>query len=143
MTRRGEPAPVADETPTKPITTPEKERVETRPAPRGPRPRASIFATLTLIAGVMAALAVLTGVLAGYGIALGAVTVLLSIAGIAATSKRHVAGKSDAMLGLVLGLAAIVVGVLVVTDQLTWLTTASDKVGELRNWLDAQTVDRF
>ncbi|BCB87135.1 hypothetical protein [Phytohabitans suffuscus] len=140
--------PVAgDETPTerlKPV-----ERVETRrgpePAtePRGPRPRSSLMATLALVVGLVSALAVLTGTLAGYGIAAGALAALLAFAGMSATRRRHVAGRTEAMLALVLGLGAVVFGILVVTDSLAWISTASDKVGELRNWLDAQTVDRF
>jgi hypothetical protein len=134
-----------DETPTENIEP--AERVETRrepvPEPRGPRPRSSLMATLALVVGVVSALAVLTGTLAGYGIAAGALAVLLAIGGISATGRRHVAGRSEAMLALVLGLGAIVFGVLVVTDSLGWIDTASDKVGDLRNWLDTQTVDRF
>lgn len=136
-----------DETPTEKIEP--VERVETRrepepvPEPRGPRPRSSMIATLALIVGVVSALAVLTGTLAGYGIAAGALAAVLAIVGIPATRRRHVAGRFEAMLALVLGLGAVVFGVLVVTDSLSWISTASDKVGDLRNWLDAQTVDRF
>jgi hypothetical protein len=140
--------PVAtDGTPTEKIEP--VERVETRREPepvvepRGPRPRSSLMATLALIVGVVGALAVLTGVLAGYGIAVGALAALLAIAGISATGRRHVAGRFEAMLALVLGLGAVVFGILVVTDSLYWISTATDKVGDLRNWLDAQTVDRF
>lgn len=115
----------------------------TEPEIRGPRPRASLMATLALISGVAGALFVLTGVLAGYGIVLAALAVLFAVGGFSATSRRHVAGKSDAMIGLLLGIGAIVVGILVLTDSLSWLTTASDKVGDLRTWLDNQTVDRF
>jgi hypothetical protein len=115
----------------------------TEPEVRGPRPRASLMATLALISGVAGALFVLTGVLAGYGIALGALAVVFAVGGFSATSRRHVAGKSDAMIGLLLGIGAVVVGILVLTDSLSWLTTASDKVGDLRTWLDNQTVDRF
>jgi hypothetical protein len=115
----------------------------TEPEVRGPRPRASMLATLGLISGVAGALFVLTGVLAGYGIALGALAVVFAVGGFSATSRRHVAGKSDAMIGLLLGIGAVVVGILVLTDSLSWLTTASDKVGDLRTWLDNQTVDRF
>lgn len=115
----------------------------TEPEPRGPRPRASLFATLAVISGVAAALFVLTGVLAGYGVVLGGIAVLLAVGGFSATSRRHVAGKSDAIVGLVLGLGAIVLGVLVLSDSLSWLTTASDKVGQFREWLDTQTIDRF
>jgi hypothetical protein len=137
----------SDETPTErlePVAPGETRREpEPVPEPRGPRPRSSLMATLALIIGVVSALAVLTGTLAGYGIATGALAAVLAIAGISATGRRHVAGRSEAMLALVLGLGAVVFGILVVTDSLSWITTASDKVGELRNWLDAQTVDRF
>jgi hypothetical protein len=115
----------------------------TEPEVRGPRPRASMLATLGLISGVAGALFVLTGVLAGYGVALGALAVVFAVGGFSATSRRHVAGKSDAMIGLLLGIGAVVLGILVLTDSLSWLTTASDKVGDLRTWLDNQTVDRF
>jgi uncharacterized membrane protein YphA (DoxX/SURF4 family) len=109
----------------------------------GPRPRASLLATLSLIFGLAGALFVLTGALAGYGIALGAIALLLAFAGLSATSRRHVAGKSDALLGLLLGLAAVGAGVLAVTGQFDWPNTDGDTVQRFRDWLDAQTVDRF
>ncbi|MFI6761534.1 hypothetical protein ACIBF5_20590 [Micromonospora sp. NPDC050417] len=111
--------------------------------PAGPRPRASLLATLSLILGVAAALFVLTGALAGYGIAIGAIGALLGVAGVSATSRRHVAGKSDALLGLVLGLGAVVLGILAMTGQFTWPTTDGDWVLRFREWLDSQFVDRF
>ena len=122
-------------------TRPDPEpRVATPPA--GPRPRASVLATLSLIVGVAAALFVLTGTLAGYGIGLGVLALLLAIGGISATSKRHVAGKSDALFGLLLGLGAIVVGVLAMTGQFSWPST-DGTVEQFRQWLDSQFVDRF
>jgi hypothetical protein len=133
----------SDETPTERLEPVERVEPRREPEPVGPRPRSSLMATLALIAGVVGALGVLTGVLAGYGIAVGGLAVVLAIAGISATGRRHVAGRSEAMLALVLGLGAVVFGILVVTDSLAWISTASDKVGELRDWLDAQTVDRF
>ncbi|MEV4758323.1 DUF308 domain-containing protein [Micromonospora sp. NPDC049559] len=111
--------------------------------PAGPRPRTSLLATLGLIFGVSGALFVLTGALAGYGIALGAVAVLLSAGGMSATGRRHVAGKADAMIGLLLGLGAIVVGVLALTGQTDWPNTDTDAVSRFREWLDSQFVDRF
>lgn len=109
----------------------------------GPRPRASVFATLSLIVGVGAALFVLSGVLAGYGIALGVLAVLLAVVGVSATRRRHVAGKSDALLGLLLGLGAIVVGALAFAGALPWLTPDTDTAARLREWLDTQFVNRF
>ena len=105
--------------------------------PVGPRPRASLMATLSLVLGVGAAIAVLTGVLAGPGVALGLLAAILSIGGISATSSRHVAGKSDAMLGMALGLAAVVVGSLALTGTLPWLSPDTDYVMRAREWLEA------
>jgi hypothetical protein len=127
----------------RPTDAPTRGRDTTPEAPAGPRPRASVLATAGLVLGVIAAGFVLTGILAGYGIVLGALALLISIGGFMATKRRHVAGKSDAMFGLILGLAAIVVGILVLTGALSWLGTNTDAVGQLREWLDAQFVDRF
>lgn len=107
------------------------------------RPRASGLAMFGLILGVAGALFVLSGTLAGYGIALGALAVLCSLGGMSATSRFHVAGRTDAMLGLLLGLGAVVIGILAVTGTLSWLSPDTDRVGWLRNWLDTNTVNRF
>ena len=76
-------------------------------SPAGPRPRASLLATLSLVLGVAAVLTVLTGALAGPGVALGLLAAIFGIGGMSATGRRHVAGKSDAMLGMALALSAI------------------------------------
>ncbi|NLU76848.1 thrombospondin [Micromonospora sp. HNM0581] len=113
------------------------------PAPVGPRPRASMLATLGLVVGVGGFLSVLTGALAGYGIALGAVGAVLAVFGLMATRRRHVAGKSDALLGIAFGLGAVVLGVLAMTGQYDWPTTDGDTVVRFREWLDSQFVDRL
>jgi hypothetical protein len=113
------------------------------PVVAGPRPRASLLATLGLIAGVAAALFVLTGTLAGYGIALGGIGAVLSVLGLIATRRRHIAGKTDALIGMLLGLGAVVLGVLAMTGQFDWPTTNGDWVQRLREWLDSQFVARF
>jgi hypothetical protein len=86
---------------------------------------------------------VLSGPLLGYGIGVAGVALVLSLAGIRATSKRHVAGKTDALLGMIFSLAAIVVGVLALTGSLSWLGTDTQPVNNLREWLDAQFANRF
>ncbi|WP_433344498.1 thrombospondin [Micromonospora sp. CA-111912] len=118
---------------------------ETRPEPVavGPKPRASLLATLGLVVGVAGALAVLTGTLAGYGIAVGVLGGVLSVFGLLATRRRHIAGKTDALLGMSFGIAAVVLGVLAMTGQFDWPTTDGDWVHRLREWLDSQFVDRF
>jgi hypothetical protein len=109
----------------------------------GPKPRASLLATLGLILSVVAAMLVLSGPLLGYGIGVAVVALILSLSGIHATGRRHVAGKSDALIGMVLSLAAIVVGVLALTGSLAWLGTDMHPVNSVREWLDTQFVDRF
>ncbi|MEU7675021.1 thrombospondin [Micromonospora taraxaci] len=113
------------------------------PVTRGPKPRASLLATLGLIVSVAGALFVLTGTLAGYGIGLGAFGAVLAVLGLMATRRRHVAGTTDALLGVLIGLAAVVVGVLAMTGQFDWPTTDGDWVQRFREWLDSQFVDRF
>ncbi|HET9516130.1 MAG TPA: hypothetical protein VFO77_00240 [Actinoplanes sp.] len=119
------------------------ERSAAPPATAGPRPRASLLATFALITGVVAAMLVLSGPLVGYGIGLAGVALILSLGGLSATSRRHVAGKSDALIGVALALGAIVVGVLALTGSLSWLGTDAEPVTRLREWLDTQFIDRF
>ncbi|GIJ28467.1 hypothetical protein Vqi01_36290 [Micromonospora qiuiae] len=116
---------------------------DTPPAPAGPRPRASLLATLGLIGGLAGLGLVLTGALAGYGIALGAAGAVLAVLGLIATRRRHVAGKSDALLGMAFGVGAVVLGVLAMTGQYDWPTTDGDVVIRLREWLDSQILDRL
>ncbi|RZT80832.1 hypothetical protein EV382_4094 [Micromonospora violae] len=113
------------------------------PVTRDPKPRASLLATLGLIVSVAGALFVLTGTLAGYGIGLGAFGAVLAVLGLMATRRRHVAGKTDALFGVLIGLAAVVIGVLAMTGQFDWPTTDGDWVQRFREWLDSQFVDRF
>jgi uncharacterized membrane protein len=127
----------------RPTQVDDTEVTEPTPVAPGPRPRASLLATLGLILGVAGALLVLSGPLLGYGIGVAAVGLILSLSGIHATGKRHVAGKTDALIGMVLSLAAIVVGVLALTGSLSWLGTDMQPVHSFREWLDAQFVNRF
>lgn len=123
---------------------PVTERDETvRPAAPGPRPRTSLLTTLGLVLGIAGALFVLTGTLAGYGIGLGAIGAVLAVLGLVATRRRHVAGTTDALLGVGFGLAAVVLGVLAMTGQFDWPTTDGDWVQRFREWLDSQFVDRL
>ncbi|MET8371925.1 DUF308 domain-containing protein [Micromonospora profundi] len=123
---------------------PTPDRADAEPAVvRGPKPRASLLATLGLIVAVAGALFVLTGTLAGYGIGLGAFGAVLSVLGLMATRRRHVAGKTDALFGILIGISAVVIGVLAMTGQFVWPTTDGDWVQRFREWLDSQFVDRF
>ncbi len=126
-----------------PARTKERVAEEKTPVVAGPRPRASLLATLGLILGVGGALLVLSGPLLGYGIGVSVLALILSLGGISATGKRHVAGRLDAVIGMLLALAAIVVGVLALTGSLSWLGTDMHPVDSIRHWLDVNTVNRF
>jgi hypothetical protein len=104
----------------------------------GPRPRASMLATLSLVFGVVAALALLTGMLTGPAVAVGAIAALAGFGGLSATTRRHVAGKADSLLGIALGLATVVVGALTLTGTLPLFDGEANYVTQARDWLQAQ-----
>jgi len=139
------PPPPPPSTVSRPVFPKSDETVTQKSPPlmAGPKPRASLLATLGLILGVASVLLVLSGPLLGWGIGVAGLALILSLSGIHATGKRHVAGKSDALLGMVLALGAIVLGVLALTGSLSWLGTNTDTVPTFRHWLDAHTVNHF
>jgi hypothetical protein len=141
--RRAEAAAHAEHRQSDRSPDPSTDQEPNTPVVAGPRPRASLLATLGLITGVASLLLVFSGPLAGYGVGLAAIALILSLGGISATGRRHVAGKSDALIGMVLALGAIVVGVLALTGSLAWLGTDTEPVSRVREWLDARFIDRF
>jgi hypothetical protein len=104
----------------------------------GPRPRSSGLATIALVLAVLAAAAVATGVLAAPGLALGVLATLFGVGGVSATGRRHVAGRSEALFAVVLGLASVVFAILALTDALSWLSSNTNEVTRLRDWLNDQ-----
>ena len=139
---RKPPVVVPRKTPVSTTTEPEP-KVADVPVRDDRKPRSSLLATLGLIFSVASALLVLSGPLLGYGIGLAVLALILSLGGISATGSRHISGKTDALIGMVLSLGAIVVGVLALTGSLSWLGTDMHPVTSLREWLDTQFVDRF
>ncbi|MDT5043243.1 MAG: hypothetical protein QOE51_4228, partial [Actinoplanes sp.] len=103
----------------------------------------SLLATFGLIFSVAGALLVLSGPLTGYGVGVAGLALVLSLCGIHATRRRHVAGKTDALLGMIISLGAIVVGVLALTGSLSWAGTDIQPVSNLREWLNTQFANRF
>ena len=106
-------------------------------APRPRWNRVSFGATLGLILGLTALYAVLTGVLAQVGLLVGVLGFLLASAGFAGARRAGVTGHSLAMLGMLASAAAVVLGVLAITDSLSWLSTGKDNVPLVRDWVDA------
>jgi hypothetical protein len=132
--------PITVGRPAGPVTA--AEPVTAEPA-RVRRPRASGLATVGLIVSIAGIALVLSGPLAGWGIGVAGLGLLLSVAGLSATRKQHIAGKSDAMIGILVAIGAIVLGVLALNGQLSWLGTDTQPATNLREWLDAQFTNRF
>jgi len=101
------------------------------------RARTSGLAATALVAGVVAALALATGALAGLAIVIGAVAALAAVGGLSATGRHYafLAGRFMAALGLVLGVAAVVVGILAVGGVLPSLDADTNQVEQLRDLL--------
>jgi hypothetical protein len=99
--------------------------------------RVSAMATLGLVVGLVALCATLTGLLAPVGVAAGVVGGAISAGGLVGASRRGVTGHSVALLGLLLSIAAIVLGVMAIGGYLPWLDSRTDEVAKVRDWLDA------
>jgi hypothetical protein len=125
---------------TRVVERPVEERpVEERPAEEAPPRwvRVSALATLGLIVGLAALFATLTGLLAPVGVAAGVVGGAISAGGLVGASRRGVTGHSVALLGLLLSIAAIVLGVMAMGGYLPWLDSRTDEVLKARDWLNA------
>jgi hypothetical protein len=96
------------------------------------------MATLSLILGLAALSATLTGLLAPVGVALGAVTVATAVSGLVRARRFPVTGHSLAMLAILCGLGATVLGIMAIGGHLSWLSGRVDEVSQLHDWLDTQ-----
>ncbi len=105
------------------------------PAPRWVH--VSALATLGLVVGLLGLAATLTGLLAPVGVAVGVIGGAISAGGLVGASRRGVTGHSVALLGLLLSIAAIVLGVMAIGGYLPWLDSRTDEVAKARDWLDA------
>jgi|SRR5690606_1190424 len=100
------------------------------------RARTSALASLSLVLGVVAALAVATGALVVLGVAVGVLAALTAVGGLSATARRHpyLAGRTEALIGMLLAAAAVVTGVLAITGVLPGLDD-TNQVERLRDVL--------
>jgi hypothetical protein len=147
MTRRpvGRTRPTPDEPSTAPIATKaptvtsgtEPATVEKTPVADPSRwVHVSATATISLVVGVLAVAATLTGVLAPLGFAAGVLAVLLGVIAFASVSRRHVTGHGLVVAGLLLGLVAIVLSLLAMGDDLSWLSKDQNEVTTVHQWLN-------
>jgi hypothetical protein len=110
---------------------------EVKTEPRVRRGHVSIAAALSLMTGTAGLLVAFTGLLAPVGVVLGALAVVLGIFGFLVVGQNNVSGGGVALFGLILGLGALVVGVLVMSGELSWLSSHDNAVTTIRTWLDA------
>ena len=101
------------------------------------RARTSALASTALALAVAAALIVATGVLAVVGVGIGILALVLAIGGLSVTGRRYrfIAGRGEAIVGLLLATAAIVVGILAITGVLPGFDAETNVVEQLRDWL--------
>jgi membrane-bound ClpP family serine protease len=119
---------------TVPDTRPEPSTTEVVERPRWAH--VSAMATLSLILGVVALAATFSGLLAPVGVVLGVIGGAFAAGGLVGASRRGVTGHSLAMLGMLCGLAAMVIGLMAIGGYLPWLSSTTDEVAHLRTWLD-------
>ena len=101
------------------------------------RARTSALASIALVLAVAAALIVATGVLAIIGVGVGVLALLFAIGGLSGTGRRYrfIAGRGEALVGLLLATAAIVVGILAITGVSPGFDTGTNVVEQLNDWL--------
>ena len=106
------------------------------PAPQMPS-RVSIWAAGGALIAVVAICATVTGLLAPVGAAIGVVATLASLIGLRMTG-RHLAGHGLAIIGVFVGLAAIVIGAFAVTRHYAWPNSTVDEIARWHSWLVAR-----
>ncbi len=106
-------------------------------APDG-RVRGSFWANIGVVISVAGLCATLTGLLAPEGLVLGAIGLVISVGGFRAGRRPGVTGSGAATLGLVIGLAAIVLAVLAMTGNYSWPNSKTDEIKVWHDWLVSQ-----
>ena len=106
------------------------------PIPQMPS-RVSIWAAGGALIAVVAICATVTGLLAPVGAAIGVVATLASLIGLR-TTGRHLAGHGLAIVGVFVGLAAIVIGAFAVTRHYAWPNSSVDEIARWHAWLVAR-----
>jgi hypothetical protein len=99
--------------------------------------RTSVMASLGLVFGVVAVLLVATGALAMLGVVLGVIALLVAVGGITSTGNHYpyLAGRTQTIVGLLLAVAAIVIGILAVAGALPAVDTDTNLVERLHERL--------
>lgn len=101
--------------------------------------RVSVWATLGVMVGLVGLGLSLTGLLAPEGVAVAGLGLVMSVVGLITTRVPTIAGRGLAVLGLLLSLAAGVLGGLAMTGEFGWLDSDVNQVSRVHGWL----VDRW
>jgi hypothetical protein len=96
----------------------------------------SMVASLSTIVGVAAMGATLTGLLAPLGFAAGVLALLLGLLGMYSVARPNVTGHGLIIFGLVLGAVAVVLSVLAMNGELSWLSSKTDEIAKVHGWLN-------
>jgi hypothetical protein len=96
----------------------------------------SVVASLSLIVGTLAIAATLTGLLAPLGFAAGILALILGVVAFASVSRRNVTGHGLVLFGVIFGAIAVVLSVLAMGNDLSWLSKDTNEVTVVHNWLN-------
>jgi hypothetical protein len=121
---------------TEPVTEPVAEPVREPVADTKRWAHVSGMATLSLIVGTLAVAATLTGLLAPIGFAAGVLAIVIAIVALYAVRRPGVTGHTLVGLGVLFGLVAIVLSVLAMNDSLSWLSSKTNEITTVHNWLN-------
>jgi 1,4-dihydroxy-2-naphthoate octaprenyltransferase len=130
--------PVVDDT--EPVIESEptaKESVVERESAQSKRwAHVSLLASLTLVIGTLSVAATLTGLLAPIGFATGVLAVILGALATYSIGRPNVTGHGLVTCGVLFGVISIVLSLLAINGQLSWLSSDTNEVTTVHNWLN-------
>lgn len=110
--------------------------VEREPAESTRWAHVSTVASLTLVIGTLSVAATLTGLLAPIGFAAGVLAVILGALATYSIGRPNVTGHGLVMFGVLFGIISIVLSLLAINGQLSWLSSDTNEITTVHNWLN-------
>ncbi len=96
----------------------------------------SFSGVLSIIVGTLALAATFTGILAPLGFAAGILAIIFAMIALVSVSRPHVTGHGLLIFGALFGLVAVVLSMLVMSNDLSWLSKDTNEVTVVHNWLN-------
>jgi hypothetical protein len=62
--------------------------------------------------------------------------VILGLISVASVGRPHVTGHGVVLTGLTFGVVAVVLSLLAINGQLSWLSSKTDEIAVVHNWLN-------